>query len=177
MKEIGGKAIMNNTSINQLHKEIETARQQALNDPYRYEREDQVVGSYAEGNSLSDMVVLNEGSPYVQSIDPVLKVKIEQLFESFPTQYDMLGLYYAAEFTVGEIAMMQGVTKQSVQTTLKRAKKRLIDGLTAAEYDSIRWLMRDFKPIAATSFEDWSEYETSNTCQDREQFPYHKKVS
>jgi hypothetical protein len=141
---------MKNTSVKQLNAEIATARKQALTDPHRYERPDTV-----EGQSLIDMVTSRPMQwSGKQIIDPFLSYKIERIFEKFPVQYKMLGLYHSARFTVGEIAEMEGVTQPSVTQSLRSAKARLKKYLTDAEYDSIRWAIWDPLPTRATPMSD-----------------------
>lgn len=164
---------MNNTSLNQLHKEIETARKQSY-DPARYEVGDvSVLEGEETGNNLSDYVTMRDedltldryytidGNPAedimrsdafkmpttIQTVPPMVKVKIEKIFENKPLQYELLGLYYAGGFTQSEISELKGMTQKDVQRSLLRGKKNLKKYLTDAEYDSIRWLLRDLKPL------------------------------
>lgn len=163
---------MNNTSIKQLESQIETAKDQGRNDPYRYETND----GYLDGNSLSDLMSLRNISATtgMQIVPPVVKDKLETIFASFELQYKLLGLYYASEFTIDEIAQMESMQRDSVSRSLRRGVARLNKYLTATEYDSIRWLLRDYKQIPSNATVSDRSYETTYTCQDRKQFSYHE---
>jgi DNA-directed RNA polymerase specialized sigma subunit len=179
---------MKNASLKQLNKEVADAKGMALKvntkkDGYRFETSDRVSGSvdYGEffdaGNSLTDIVaaktsVQNSGK---QTIPPMVNSKIEAILHYAPTTYKIMGLYYAGEFTVGEIADILDISHQSVSKALRKAKEILKERLFAEEYDSIRWLLRDPKPIPSTVKRgEWKGYLDTYNCQGREPFPYHQ---
>jgi predicted DNA-binding protein YlxM (UPF0122 family) len=171
----GEVTLLNNTSIKELGSQIVTARKQARANPYRHERDDLQI---EDGNSLSDLMGMRNISEITgkQIVPPLVKAKLEEIFSSFELQYKLLGLYYGAGFTIDEIADMESMKRDSVSRSLKRAVKRLTKYLTVAEYDSIRWLLRDYKRIPSNATVCDRVYETSYTCQDRKQFSYHEKV-
>lgn len=164
---------MNNTSIGQLERQIITANKQSKRDPYRYETNDTSIDN---GNSLSDLMSIKKVSKSNgrQGIPPLVKEKIETIFANHELQYKLLGLYYAGYFTIDEIADIESMQRDSVSRSLKRAVNRLRKYLTAAEYDSIRWILRDYKRIPSNLTVTDRSYETTYTCQDRKQFPYHE---
>lgn len=162
---------MNNKSIIQVKREINTARKQSRSNPYRNEIGDTVDGE----NTLSDLMgIRNLDSTGNQIVPQTVKEKLVTVFANFETQYKILGLYYAAGFTVEEISLLEGMAKQNVSISLRRAVKRLRKYLTVQEYDSIRWLLRDYKRIPGNVTVIDRSYLGTYTCQDREQFPYHK---
>lgn len=131
---------MKNTSIEQLHAEVSTAQKQALKDPYRYERTSE--GLVEKGKPLN-----NSGK---KTFPAAVRDLVNVIFDKFPHQLKILGLYYDAGFTVEEIADMEDDIETNVARTIRRAKARLKKYLTAEEYDSIRWAIGDPTTLAAT---------------------------
>ena len=174
---------MSNTSLKQTHTEIVNAQRQALRDPYQNERADTVRGSvdYGEildaGTSLGDIANAKRElqATGIQRVPDWVQFRINQIFEKFPVQLKYMGLYYAGGFTSQEVADIRGVERRVVEITVKRGVERLMNNLTPAEYDSIRWLLRDYKHLPSTKFTDYSGYETIYTCQAHKQFSYHRK--
>ncbi|KKC46782.1 hypothetical protein VE23_05940 [Paenibacillus sp. D9] len=150
-----------NKSINQLHKEIEQARKEALKDYEKknkigikkHERSDMVkLATDGVANSLIDQILSKRYSQRngVQTIPVEVQVKIEKIFAKHEHQYRLLGLYYGAGFTRMEIAELLGLQRQNVGKSLQQAMKRLKIYLSPEEYDSIRWALGDYKPLQAT---------------------------
>lgn len=161
---------MSNKSIAQTLNEVGLAKKQALRDPYVFERPDHMVGNKNEtghehlGNSLSDLIKSKEKSqPLYEQALAAMKGKIESIFDRYPHQYNLLGLYYAARFTMEEISEMIGYPKGHISRDLTRAKTRLRKSLTTTEYDSIRWAIGDVKSLQATERIDDSEYENAKS--------------
>jgi predicted DNA-binding protein YlxM (UPF0122 family) len=156
-----------NKSIAQLHKEIETARREALvnfeKNPNKitkkkHERSDSVV-MFDDGmsNTLADIVQSKrntQSNTGVQSIPIEMQEKIEKIFTKQQHQYKLLGLYYAAGFTRQKIADDEGLKRQNVGTSLTQAVKRLQKYLSPSEYDSIRWALGDHKPLQGNCMTD-----------------------
>jgi RNA polymerase sigma factor (sigma-70 family) len=154
-----------NKSIAQIQNEVSAARKNALSEPHRYERPDMVLGLSDEANSLTDIVASKEKGQRStkQGMPDDLRGKVESIFEKFPHQYRLLGLYFAARFTMDEISEMIGYPKGHVSRDLNRAKTRLKKYLTNEEYDSIRWALGDAKTLQATPRVDDSEYENAKS--------------
>lgn len=149
---------MANKSVGQTKREAQTAKREALKNPYRYERADVI-----NGNALSDIAALSESQSdiarsHTQALAPELVKRIADLFEKFPQQYEVLGLYFTGGFTVDEIARFTETTKGTVSVTLKRAVKRLKTKLTTGEYNRVRWYIGDVPPLQASPREDKSMY-------------------
>jgi predicted DNA-binding protein YlxM (UPF0122 family) len=132
---------VSNKSIAQLNQEVLTAKKQALRDPYQFERSD---------DGLSDMMTQRLNISGSRNFPADVRQKIDNIFDKFPDQLKILGLYYDAGFTIDEIAEMQNSQRDSVARSLSRAKSRLRKTLTAVEYDSIRWAIGDPKALEAT---------------------------
>ncbi|KRE33419.1 hypothetical protein ASG85_14210 [Paenibacillus sp. Soil724D2] len=141
-----------NVSIKQLTTEIKNAKAQALRDPYQFERSDMVIGLGEEANTLTDTVLTKNRMNIsgTRNFPAEVREKVDAIFEKFPDQLKILGLYYDAGFTAEEIADTQGSQEDSVTRSLRRAKARLKKYLTAVEYDSIRWAIGDAKSLDAT---------------------------
>lgn len=143
---------MRNKSVEQFQSEIMVAKKQALRDPYQYERPDTVVGVGEDANSLTD-TVLTRGklqSHGKMTFPAGVRAHIGHIFDKFPVQLEILGLYYDGGFTTEEIADMRNDADNNILTTLRRAKARLKKYLTPTEYDSIRWAIGDPKSLEAT---------------------------
>ncbi|SFS70076.1 sigma-70 family RNA polymerase sigma factor [Paenibacillus sp. BC26] len=155
-------AMQVNKSIDQLNKEIETAKREALKSTEKkpnqigikkHERSDMVkLTSEGVANTLIDQVLSKRVGQRsgVQKIPRDVKVKIEQIFAKHDHQYSLLGLYYGAGFTRTEIADILGLQRQNVGASLRSAVARLKKYLTPEEYDSIRWALGDYKPLQGT---------------------------
>lgn len=141
---------MKNVSIEQLNKEVLTAKKQALSDPYRYERPDFVENR--DGNSLIEIVQMKEQTNHSnkKTFPAAVRKSVDYIFDKFPNQLRILGLYYDGGFTIEEIADMDGTTKANISIGLSRAKARLKKYLSDEEYDSIRWAIGDPKKLEAT---------------------------
>lgn len=144
-----------NTSIKQLNIEVATAKKQALTDPYQFERPD---FNYSEdGNSLIEVVQSKKARSHTGKISfpSDIRAKIDNIFDKFPDQLKILGLYYDGGFTAEEIADMPAFATQedSITRSLRRAKARLKKNLTTEEYDSIRRFIGDHKPTLAATQE------------------------
>lgn len=173
LRYLGEVISMNNTSIKQLDSEIKIARKQAKSFPYRFERNDTAI---EDGNSLSDLMTLRniDSTTGMQIVPPLVKKKIDEMFEMYTLQYEILGLYYAAGFTIDEISVLENMQRDSVNRSLRRAVKRLQKYLTESEYDSIRWLLRDYKGIPSNLTRSDRSQLTSYTCQGKKSMPYHE---
>jgi predicted DNA-binding protein YlxM (UPF0122 family) len=177
--------VWSNKSLQQIQKEINIARKQALRpNVVMYKEITDTITTDTEGytNSLIDMVnekelTLEQAPSHVRTVPPHVKKRIDQIFAKFPKQLEYLGLYYAAAFTYSEIADMKSIAKNNVKLTVQRGVKRLKDKLTEQEYDSIRWLLRDYKPIRSTVKKgEWDGYIDSYSCQGNEIINYRKTV-
>lgn len=137
---------MKNTSIEQLNKEVVTAKKQALSDPYRYERPDQV--GTADGNTLTEIVQMKkqQARDGKLTFPADVRAKVLVIFDKFPEQLKTLGLYYDGGFTVEEIAEREKSEVTNVARSLRRAKNRLKKYLSPEEYNSIRRFIGDHKP-------------------------------
>lgn len=165
-----------NQSIKQINKEVVTAKGQSLSRYHDFEIEDKRLGFGTDSNSLTDVIeaARNRQGKGKQFIPLFVKQKIETIFENHPIQYRLLGLYFAANFTIDEIADIEDMDRSNVRKSLSRGKARLKKYLQDYEYDSIRWLVRDPKPVKSdVKRMEWKGYIDTYTCQGREPFSYH----
>ncbi|MDQ0898438.1 hypothetical protein [Paenibacillus sp. V4I7] len=151
-----GKALKSyQKSLNQIHREIENARAEALRDP-RINEVSNVTVFDEKGyptNPLTDFMTYKRSNQQegTQLIDPVLLAKIDKMFTKYQHQYKVLGLHYSGGFTVEEIAVDEKTTKGHISRSISRAKQRMQKYLSEAEYDSIRWYIGDREPIQVTA--------------------------
>ncbi|SEN18833.1 sigma-70 family RNA polymerase sigma factor [Paenibacillus sp. OV219] len=127
---------MQNKSIAKINNEVAAAKKQALRDPYQNERTIEGIADRAAPRNNSGKITFPAD----------VRAKVVQIFDKFPHQLMILGLYYDGGFTVEEIAARNDLEHPNVVKSLGRAKSRLKKYLSPEEYNSIRRFIGDHKP-------------------------------